>query len=155
MMASISFIDTSILCNLVPVPGYDQQREQVLEEMGRRLDEGEEFILPITSVIETGNHIAQLGSGSARRQAATKLDELLRLICAGQAPWVLHDVAWDSMFLQQLLDGADTQTSYIDHAQAGVGAGDLCILTERQAFSNRSRIPAGIWTLDGGLSARS
>jgi len=154
-MGSISFIDTSILCNLVPVPGYDQQREQVLEEMGHRLDNGEQFILPITSVIETGNHIAQLSSGSARRQAATKLDGLLRLICEGQAPWVLHDVAWDRVFLQQLLDGADTATSYIDHAQAGVGAGDLCILTERQAFSKRSRIPVDIWTLDGGLSARA
>jgi hypothetical protein len=154
-MGSISFIDTSILCNLVPVPGFDQQHEQILAEMGDRLNNGEEFILPITSVIETGNHIAQLSSGSARRQAATKLDALLRLICAGRAPWVLHDVAWDSSFLQQLLDGADTATTYIDHAQAGVGAGDLCILTERQAFSKRSRIPAGIWTLDGGLAAHA
>ena len=154
-MGSISFIDTSILCNLVPVPGYDQQREEVAEEMRRRLDNGEEFILPITSVIETGNHIAQLASGGARRQAATKLDGLLRFICAGEAPWVLHDIAWDRSFLQNLLDGADTMTTYVEHAQAGVGTGDLCILTERQAFSERSRIPASIWTLDGGLSAHA
>ena len=130
-MSTISFIDTSILCNLVPVPGFDQQKDGVSEELRRRLDDGEEFILPITS------------------------EKLLRLICAGQAPWVLHDVAWDRGFLQSFLDGADTATSFIDHAQAGVGAGDLCILTERQAFSERSRIPAGIWTLDGGLSAHA
>lgn len=154
-MSTISFIDTSILCNLVPVPGFDQQKDGVSEELRRRLDDGEEFILPITSVIETGNHIAQLSSGNARRQAASNLEKLLRLICAGQAPWVLHDVAWDRGFLQSFLDGADTATSFIDHAQAGVGAGDLCILTERQAFSERSRIPAGIWTLDGGLSAHA
>lgn len=154
-MGTISFIDTSILCNLVPVPGFDQQRKEVTDEMTRRLNDGEEFILPITSVIETGNHIAQLSSGSARRAAASKLDALLRFVCAGQTPWVLHDVAWNRAFLQKLLDGADTATSYIEHAQAGVGAGDLCILTERQAFSERSRIPADIWTLDGGLSARA
>ncbi|MFZ7088910.1 hypothetical protein [Curtobacterium sp. RRHDQ10] len=154
-MGTISFIDTTILCNLVPVPGYDQHRDQVIEEMSIRLDHGEEFILPITSVIETGNHIAQLGSGGARRQAAMKLNDLLRLICAGQAPWVLHDVAWNDSFLQKLLDGADTETSYVDHAVAGVGAGDLCILTERQTYSERTRRPAGIWTLDGGLSARA
>ncbi len=153
-MGTLTFIDTSILCNLVPVPGYDQQRAEVAGEMSDRLRAGEEFILPITSVIETGNHIAQLGSGGARRQAATRLDAMLRMICAGQAPWVLHDVAWNRDFLQQLLDGADTQTSYIEHAQSGVGAGDLCILTERQSFTERSRIPAAIWTLDQGLSAR-
>ncbi len=153
-MGTMTFIDTSILCNLVPVPGYDQQRAEVADEMSHRLRNGEEFILPITSVIETGNHIAQLSSGGARRQAATKLDAMLRLICAGQAPWVLHDVAWNRGFLQQLLDGADTHTTYVEHAQSGVGAGDLCILTERQAFAERSRIPASIWTLDEGLSAR-
>lgn len=154
-MTTISFIDTSILCNLVPVPGYAQHQDQVAEEMALRLDCGEQFILPITSVIETGNHIAQLPSGGVRREAATKLDAMLRLICAGRAPWILHDVAWNGSFLQKLLDGANTKTSYVDHAMEGVGAGDLCILTERQAFSERSRIPAGIWTLDGGLSARA
>ncbi|ROS65449.1 hypothetical protein EDF42_1873 [Curtobacterium sp. PhB172] len=154
-MSAISFIDTSVLCNLVPVPGFDQQREKVLQEMAERLDGGEEFILPITSVIETGNHIAQLSSGGVRREAASKLDTLLRFICDGQAPWVLHDVAWDRDFLRQLLDGAGTGTSYIEHATVKVGAGDLCILTEREMFRARSRIPAGIWTLDGGLSAHA
>lgn len=152
-MGTICFIDTSVLCNLVPVPGYDQHRAQIVKEMGHRLDNGVEFILPITTVIETGNHIAQLDSGRARRQAATKLDAFLRLICAGQSPWYLHDVAWGKDFLQTMVDGADTSTSYIEHAQAGLGAGDLCILNERQAFSQRSRIPASIWTLDEGLSA--
>lgn len=152
-MGTICFIDTSILCNLVPVPGYDQHRVQVIEEMGHRLDNGEEFILPITTVIETGNHIAQLGSGRARRQAATQLDAILRRVSAGQSPWYLHDVAWGKGFLQTMVDGADTSTSYIEHAQAGLGAGDLCILTERHSFSKRSRIPANIWTLDEGLSA--
>lgn len=154
-MGSITFIDTSILCNLVPVPGYDQQRQQVKDEMGHRLDNDEQFILPITAVIATGNHIAQLSSGGARRQAASNLAALLGLIRDGKAPWVLHDVRWDQDFLQQLLEGADTGTNYIDHAQAGVGAGDLCILTERQTYSMRSRIPTDIWTLDGGLAART
>jgi hypothetical protein len=152
-MTTISFIDTSILCNLVPVPGFDQDREQVVREMGARLNDGESFVLPITAVVETGNHIAQLNSGDARRKAASSLDALLRLICAGKAPWVLHDVSWDRSFLQRLLDGAGTSATYIDHAQAGVGAGDLCILNERQAFSERSRIPASIWTLDAHLAA--
>ncbi|OAH49199.1 hypothetical protein AYL44_13455 [Microbacterium oleivorans] len=151
----MTFIDTSILCNLVPVPGFDQHRDEVVREMGERLNSGERFILPITAVVETGNHIAQLKSGHDRLTAAQKFDAVLRTVCAGQAPWILHDVAWDKAFLEQLLNGADTSTSYVEHAQARLGAGDLCILTERQAYSNRSRIRAGVWTLDEALSAHA
>ncbi len=123
--------------------------------MKHRLAEGEMFILPITAVIETGNFIGQLSSGAERRTTASKFDALLRLICAGQAPWVLHDVAWNREFLEQLLDGASTGTDYVQHAQNKVGAGDLCILTEREQYRARAQISAELWTLDGALSAHN
>ena len=108
-MQSVVFVDTSILCNLVPVPGRDQDREHVQQELKLRLSRREEFILPITTVVETGNFIAQLDNGGLRRSTAQRLADILRLICAGRAPWILHDVPWNREFLEQLLDGADTQ----------------------------------------------
>lgn len=30
----VIFIDTSILCNIVPVPGFNQEQEEVRAEMG-------------------------------------------------------------------------------------------------------------------------
>ena len=154
-MLGVSFIDTSVLCNLVPVPGRDQNADKVRHEMKERLDRREQFILPITSVIETGNFIAQLSDGRERRNTAEKLDKILKMICEGKAPWVLHDVAWDRSFLQQMLDGADTETSYVQHAANQVGAGDLCIINERWHYQQRSQIRARIWTFDQGLSAYS
>ncbi len=152
-MPAVTFIDTSVLCNLVPVPGRDQHAGEVRSEMSGRLAAGERFILPITAVIETGNFIAQISDGRVRRQTAEKLSGILRLICEGKAPWVLHDVAWDRDFLNHLLDGADTSASYVEHAANQVGAGDLCIINERYHYQQRSRIRAQIWTFDTGLAA--
>lgn len=154
-MNRVSFIDTSVLCNLVPVPGRAQNQDDVKREMAERLAHRERFILPITSVIETGNFIAQIQEGQTRRLTAEKLNEILRLICEGKAPWVLHDVAWNQHFLGQLLDGADTMMTYIEHATNQVGAGDLCIINERLQFEQRSQIRASIWTLDQGLGSYS
>lgn len=154
-MTRVSFIDTSVLCNLVPVPGRDQQAGEVRREMTARLDQRERFILPITAVIETGNFIAQLSDGRVRRQTAERLDQILRLICEGKAPWVLHDVAWDKSFLRQMLEGADTMMNYVEHAASQVGAGDLCIINERLQYQQRSQIRASIWTFDEGLGSYS
>lgn len=155
MPSAVVFIDTSILCNLVPVPGKDQRRHAVQAEMRARLAEGEQFVLPITSVIETGNFIAQLPDGGRRRAAAETLQKLLLLVCRGEAPWVLHDVAWNADFLEHFLRGADTGIAYVDHAMAQVGAGDLCIITERDHYRSRTRVPARIWSLDTALAAHS
>lgn len=154
-MLSVVFIDTNILCNLIPVPGRNQNEREVREEMVARLKSKQQFILPITAVIETGNFIAQLSNGRERLQTAAKLEEILRFICAGKAPWVLHDVAWNQTFLEHFLDGAGTGMTYTQHAQNKVGGGDLCILTERQQYQARTRITPEVWTLDGGLSAHS
>ncbi|WFR71664.1 hypothetical protein P9209_23195 [Prescottella defluvii] len=152
-MKTVVFIDTCILCNLVPVPGRDQDRESVQNELRERLDRKEEFILPITAGVETGNFIAQISNGSHRRTAAQNLENILRLVCEGKAPWVLHDIPWNRHFLETLLKGADTDIDYVTHAQNGVGVGDLCILTERHNYESRSGAAAIIWTLDNGLNA--
>lgn len=68
---------------------------------------------------------------------------------------MLHDVAWNKKFLEKFLDGSDTGMSYAQHAQSKVGAGDLCILTERDHYRERTRINAEVWTLDMGLNAHN
>ena len=64
----VIFIDTSILCNIVPVPGFNQDQEEVRAEMKELVEKKAKFVLPITAVIETGNHIAQLPDGDKRRK---------------------------------------------------------------------------------------
>ncbi len=152
-MQSMVFIDTSILCNLVPVPGRDQDREAVQDELKTRMGQKQRFILPITAVVEAGNFIAQVSDGRLRRETAQKLEEILRFVCEGRSPWVLHDVPWGREFLVQFLNGADTGADYVTHAQNQLGAGDLCILAERHHYHVRSGIFADIWSLDVRLSA--
>ena len=54
-------IDTSVLCEMLQVPGKSNPARgaEVRAEIDRRWRDGERFVIPITAVIETGNHIAQ------------------------------------------------------------------------------------------------
>ena len=151
----VIFIDTSILCNIVPVPGFDQHREKVRAEMKEYVKKKAKFILPITAVIETGNHIAQLPNGDKRRESAERFSEILRLVVEHKAPWSLVDVEWREDFLSDLLEGADTEESLVDLAVRKVGLGDLCILTERMRYERRTQLRATIWTLDKALAAHN
>jgi len=152
---TVIFIDTSVFCNLIPVPGRAQDEAHVRGELKTRLERGDQFILPITAVIETGNFIAQLHDGGQRRATASTFEAILRLVCNDQAPWILHDVSWNRPFLERFLDGAETGQAYVGHAQNKVGAGDLCILTERAEYVQRTRVRTEIWTLDGALGAHN
>ncbi|ACZ84129.1 hypothetical protein [Streptosporangium roseum] len=155
MVRKVEFVDTSILCNLLDVPGRNQDYEAVARELKEKRQECD-LILPITAVIETGNHIAQLSDGRVRRDRADKLHALLELVITGRAPWVLHTVEWGEDFLHSLLAGAGTGTPFSDHVMAKLGLGDLCILAERELYRTRVvNVEVGIWTLDTQLRSHS
>ncbi|MBB4913918.1 hypothetical protein [Streptosporangium saharense] len=154
MAPRVEFVDTSVLCNILDIPGKNQDRESVKQQLEQR--RGCDLILPVTTVIETGNHIAQLSDGRVRRDRADKLHQLLSLVIAGEAPWVLHTVEWGEGFLRSLLAGAGTGTPFSDHVMAKLGLGDLCILTERELYRTRvTNVEVGIWTLDTQLRSHS
>src|SRR4051794_3050400 len=104
---SVVFIDTSVLCAFLRIPGKDDRRDEIMEEFRRRQAAGDDFVLPITTIIETGNHIEQLpeGLGAERRRCAESLAEIVRRIAGGEAPWVLHQVTWDDKLLTRFCDG--------------------------------------------------
>ncbi|MFF0542435.1 hypothetical protein ACFYTF_06320 [Nocardia thailandica] len=154
MSGVVTFLDTSVLCNILAVPHMDQDRASVRTEMRLRADRGETFILPVTTVIETGNHIRHIDNGDYRRKAADRFATLLRNTLEDQAPWSLHTLSWSPAFLRDLLAGAGTGMQFVDHAQAGLGCGDLCIICERNVYQQRSGIAqVTVWTLDGPLAA--
>ncbi|PID55150.1 MAG: hypothetical protein CSA58_08585 [Micrococcales bacterium] len=151
---NVTFIDTSVLLNVLDVPGRNQDAAAVKKTMGEVIDSGESLILPITAVIETGNHIAQLDNGQLRREFAQKLERVLRGVVAGNSPWVLHDIAWNSEFLEKLVGGAGTGQDFRSLLEQKVGVGDLCILAECNAYASRVKTATvRIWTLDRALSS--
>jgi hypothetical protein len=150
---TVTFIDTSVLCELLGVPGRNQQHDAIREEFELRIEEGERFVIPITAVIETGNHIAQ--AAGDRRSAAERFCRLLARAGSGEAPFAIQQESWDDQFLDDLCAGARTGQQFVDLAgNAQMGAGDVAILVERDRFRARSAFgTVGIWTLENMLGA--
>ena len=153
-MRTIWFIDTSVLCELVRVPGKDQQHKAIAAEFKKRIHDGDRFIIPITAVVETGNHICNAKVGD-RRGAAGRFSGFLKSVVDGTVPWVVNDVEWGPQFLDRFLAGGSTGQSFIDLAGNGLmGGGDVAILVERDDLSARSPgLVVKVWTLEAVMGA--
>lgn len=154
-MAEVHFVDTSVLLELLAVPGKSQQPGRVKEVHDELVSAGAQLVLPIATVIETGNHITQLPDGASRRSCAERFVALLRLMVAERLPWVLHSVAWDERMLAMLCDGTAMTGPFVDLAAAGaIGTGDLAILAECESYAERTaHVDVKVWTLDERLAA--
>lgn len=83
---NVRFIDTSVMANMLKIPGKCNAAESVQEEFKQVIEAKEVLILPIATIIETGNHIAHIDSGNIRRTIAQKFGEYLRKTAEGEAP---------------------------------------------------------------------
>lgn len=155
-MTAVTMVDTSILCELLQVPGKcdPARRSEVLAEVDRRWRAGERFVIPITAVIETGNHIAQADGN--RYEAARRLVGLLRAAISEESHWRVLQTRLGGEFLTALCDGNSTGQSLEALAAAKVGAGDVAILVERDQFRAATAVDnVQVWTLDEGLRAQA
>jgi len=151
----VLFIDTSVFCHIIAVPSRSTPEESAAfqEEFARQHDEGVRFVLPITTIVETGNFVQQCPND--RYAATQRFHKALELAARADPPWLVHDLDWNAAFLQELLAGNSTGTSLLDHFTAQtLGAGDLTILVERDRYAKkRSFASVGIWTTDAKLGA--
>ena len=149
----VTLVDTSVLCELLEVPGMHSRAAQIKTELARREGAGESFVLPATSIIETGNHIEH--TGGDRRKAACGLVDLVRLAVAGSSAWRVMSFTWDAEFLAAWCDGDSTHQSFIDLAGNHLlGGGDVAILVERDRLRGLlAGHDVGVWTLDARLEA--
>ncbi|MCP9490642.1 MAG: hypothetical protein MSC31_12300 [Solirubrobacteraceae bacterium MAG38_C4-C5] len=153
-MRKAVFLDTSVLCELLRVPGKCQRPDEVRVDVTRRVDAGETLLLPTAAIIETGNHIAQLADGHARRRCAHGLVNVLQATAQQDPPWVLNGARWDVELIGALCNGARGCPPLPDMASQRVGAGDVSILAEAEAYERRAaHVAVEIWTFDQGLGA--
>ncbi|HSZ12761.1 MAG TPA: hypothetical protein VK790_01835 [Solirubrobacteraceae bacterium] len=156
---TVVFIDTSVLCNFLGIPGKAQQKQAVHADYERRCNAKDMFVLPMAAVIETGNHIEQLPEslGDERRRCAESLTEILRLVAEGTSPWVLVETEWNSELLEQFCVGGEggSTPAFLDVAtQGALGGGDLTILIERDRYTKRVMThKVELWTYDQQLKA--
>jgi hypothetical protein len=67
-MSAIVIVDTSVLLNILDVPGRNESRAEVLAELGKLIEASNHLFVPMAAIVEVGNHIAQLGNGALRRK---------------------------------------------------------------------------------------
>ena len=150
---TVCIVDTSIFCNLLSVPSRCQQRGVVLEQFREKVKAKEIFLLPMTTILETGNHIGQNGDGNERRRAAMQFVAQVRLALDGQSPFTpTRFLLRDS--LAKWLDEFPNWTGRSDSKGKGSGLGDLSIVKD---FEQQCELSRGhrvyIWSLDEHLAS--
>lgn len=144
---SICIIDTSVFCNILEVPNLCQERAQVLDRLEELIDEGATLLLPLATIYETGNHIAQNGDGRQRRHAAERFVKQVDLALQGENPFTPTDINEEDELRRWL-------GQFPNYAEQEVGFGDMSIV---EAFHDEcERHPSRrvfIWALDDDLSS--
>ncbi len=154
-MKRVLVIDTSILCVWLDVPGmaacgpdsdrWDKQRVEsklVAEQQTKTT-----FVLPLATIIETGNHITR--APHSRKERAEALAELMRKSADEQSPWAAfaaQSPLWSPEKLKELAK------SWPDAAVQGLSLGDATIKDIANYYS-QAGYAVEILTGDAGLKA--
>jgi hypothetical protein len=144
---SICLVDTSILCEILKVPNRCGNHREIYAQMEGKI-RAETLLLPMSAIIETGNHIGQNGDGRQRRKAAADFVDFVKKAILGLSPFTATPLFKEPESLLGWLD------EFPDWAGRGSGLGDLTILKEfdRQCALNPSRL-VYIWSTDRHLSS--
>jgi hypothetical protein len=145
---SICLIDTSVFCELLAVPKMHQCHEEMVRQLSEKLNEQETLLLPMTTILETGNHVGQNGDGRQRRQAAERFSAQVRLALEGHSPFTPTPL-FDRKELGEWLSEFPDWAMRSDSRGKGSGLGDLSIVKafELQCALNPAR-RVYIWSLD-------
>ncbi|AFZ61036.1 hypothetical protein H6G54_29580 [Anabaena cylindrica FACHB-243] len=152
-MSSICLIYTSIFLEILNVPNYNQHRASVLEDFQTYAQSGCTFLLPMATILETGNHIAQNGDGTMRRKTALRFVKAVKEAFTGEAAWrptTFPNTAEILMWIDQFPDLAGKNKA--PDKQEGTSFGDLSIIEE---FNKSCKLfpmsEVFIWSLDRDL----
>lgn len=154
-MSSICLIDTSVFLNFLNVPKCNQDRVLVLEDFKIYAESGCTFLLPMATIIETGNHIAQNGDGTIRRKTAMHFVKEVKAAFKGEAPWSLTQFPNKEEILLWIDHFPDLAgKNKAPDKQEGTSFGDLSIIEEFNKSCKRFPMSeVFIWSLDSDLNS--
>jgi len=154
-MRKVLILDTSILCIWLDVPGmsdcgsdddkWNQQR--VAKKITEEEQNSTTFVLPLASIIETGNHIAQ--AGHSRLERGESLAALMRKSANEETPWAAfseQSVLWSQ---EKMIVLADTWPNL---AVQKLSLGDVTIKDVAEYYAQMG-YRVEILTGDAGLKA--
>lgn len=112
-MRRVLILDTSILCVWLKVPNMDTcgsdldtwDRQRVENKIATELNNKTTFVLPLATIIETGNHIAQ--ARHSRKERGEALADLMRKSADEVSPWAAFSAQsdlWSTDNVKKLAD---------------------------------------------------
>lgn len=154
-MKKVLILDTSILCVWLEVPGMVDcgpdndkwNRQRVADKIAAEEQDTTTFVLPLASIIETGNHIAQ--AAHSRRERGQALAELMKKSANQETPWAAfseQSVLWSPEKLVALAD------KWPDLAAQKLSHGDATIKDVAEYYAQMG-YRVEILTGDAGLKA--
>lgn len=156
MKRKILVIDTSILCCWLQVPGKETcgtkesvwDYKRVSDLLAEEERQGAMFVLPLATIIETGNHIAQ--SAKDRYECAQKLVRIIQKALDKESPWAQFSEQaelWTADELHKLLK------EWPDQANQRLSIGDATIKSVAEYYAKVNGWEVEIVTGDEGLKA--
>lgn len=155
-MKKVLIIDTSILCVYLGVPGketcgddndkWDKKRVEIRFQKEEK--QGTDFILPLATIIETGNHIAQ--ANSKRYEIAQTFADILMKVADGVIPWAVFTTQIDELWSLEKLKELALEWPILASQQISIGDATIKSVAEYYA---KTGCEVEILTGDGGLKA--
>jgi len=155
-VSCVCLIDTSVILNLLNVPDRNQQLAEVTADYRHYAELGATFILPMATILETGNHIAQNGNGTKRRETAARFCDMVRAsFTEDNPPWQPSEfpsIQEVTTWLDRFPDLAGQNKSPTRTGE-GTSFGDLSIIAEYEKCCRRFAMSeVFIWSLDSDLA---
>jgi hypothetical protein len=155
-MNKVLIVDTSILCVWLRVPnfetcGSDSDRwdyEKVNAKIEEELSASTTFVLPLATIIETGNHIAQ--SQRDPYTLALSFAEIIRRTANNETPWAAFTAQSDLWSSEKLNELAE---KWPELAASRISLGDVTIKDVAEYYAEQSSTNVEIFTGDEGLKA--
>lgn len=151
----VCLVDTTILCEFLAVPKKCSDVHTIQEQVTRYAEEQATLLLPMATLIETGNHISQNGNEHQRRDIARQFVTLVEGALSGQGrPFAVASFPNDET-VKRWLRVFPGYAQNSDRRGKGIGLADVSIVDEweRQCVLNPRRRVL-IWSLDHHLASR-
>ena len=154
MTGAICIVDTSVFLNLLNVPGRNQGKASIQKAFLDHAESGATFVLPMATVLETGNHVARCGDGGTRRNVAKRFCKVVKAAIDGEAPFTPSEfpsskdmLGWIEQFPDLVGKNWSSRGS-----REGASFGDLSIIEEYNKCAERFPMSeVFIWSLDSDL----
>lgn len=155
MPSKVLIFDTSVLCCWLKIPGKETAgpandrwtHNRIAELLAAEKQEGSTFVLPIATLIETGNHIANCNGN--RFELASSLSKHLRDAADAASPWAAFTEQASHWERDGLLNLAN---HWPQLAAAGTSIADATIKQVAEHYASAG-MKVEILTGDQGLKA--